>query len=105
LARAIAAAEAAEFDRLRARRPDQRPPRPYRRQDKRLRKPRADQWTGAQLALLHRSWADGVPAEVIAIKLGKSAGAVVAKAEREGLQGRRRTIHALPPPAAAPGAA
>jgi hypothetical protein len=44
MARAIAATQQREFDRLLARRPDPRPPRTYRHQDRLLRKPRADQW-------------------------------------------------------------
>jgi hypothetical protein len=96
MVRAIAAAEQREFDQLLARRPEPRSRRPYRRQDKRLRKPRGDEWSAEQLTLLHRRWIAGVLAETIAAELGRSAAAVTGKAQREGLQSRYRPRELLP---------
>jgi hypothetical protein len=82
-------AEQKEFDRLLAgiqRRPG--PQRPQR--ESRPRKPRADEWSPAQVELLKRRHAAGASWEAIAVELGRAPGAVAARARRDGLQRPRQ---------------
>jgi hypothetical protein len=88
-------AEQAEFDRLLAgmRRPG--PQRPQR--EPRPRKPRADEWSPAQVELLRRRHAAGASLESIAIEVGRTLGAVVGMTRREGLRRpRQRPPSTLP---------
>jgi hypothetical protein len=88
MARAIAQAEQREFDALRARRPDRAEPRrAYRKQDKRLRKPRADQWTPELIEQLRQGCAAGLTWVAIAGELGRTPGACYEQVRRLGLKG------------------
>jgi hypothetical protein len=82
MARAIAAAEQAEFDQLLARRPDPKPRRAYRKQEKRLRKRRADQWPDELIDQLRTARNEGSSYEAIGAALGRTQGAVEAQARR-----------------------
>jgi hypothetical protein len=93
LRRAIAAAEQREFDQLLSRRPDRaKPRRAYRRQDKRLRKPRADQWPAELINQLREGCAAGLAWVAIAAELGRTPGACYEQARRHGLIQSNRTI-------------
>lgn len=96
MAAAIAAAEARELAALVARQVRQHgkvepPRRPYiRRQRPGERKRRDDEWPADLIAQLKVRWAEGATGTAIAAELGVAPGAVIAKAKRLGLAGRRR---------------
>jgi hypothetical protein len=86
LAAAIAAAELAEFAALLARQRragrTEQPQRAYRRQDKALRKRRADEWPPEWTDRLRQRWAEHASCTAIAAELGTTVGAVSTKARR-----------------------
>jgi GcrA cell cycle regulator len=96
MAAAIAAAEARELAALVARQVRQHgaaeaPRRPYvRRQRPEQRKRRDDEWPAELIVWLKARWAEGATGAAIAAELGVTPGAVIAKAKRLGLAGRRR---------------
>jgi len=91
MARAIAAAEAREFARLvgglRGRSPW------HGRKAGKPRKPRANEWPAAQLALLRQRAEEGVSRVRIAAELGRTLSAVEGQAKRQGAR-----LHRTPPP-------
>jgi hypothetical protein len=96
-ARAIAAAEQAEFDRMRAGlvvgAPRSAAPRkPRKRPEERKR--RDDEWPAERIAHLRQRWAEGATKEAIGAELGVTPSAALAKAMRLGLGSRRH--HRMP---------
>jgi hypothetical protein len=85
MARAIAAAEQAEFTRLMAGLQRRQGPQRPRRQP-RPRRPRKDEWSEDQVAQLRRCHAAGMTCSAIAVELGRTRGSVIGKALREGLR-------------------